>query len=127
MLLYIYFSSKSFFIIFISFFGKLLHFRNRILIGDNIVTKNGKIVWTHGPNWQFYALMLRTKLSYNPFFFTGHQNVNKRKSRAARTDYGLIFLPFYKTNVSFFSFLCQDAYKARLNCAIIGGNLSRKH
>ena len=26
-----------------------------------IVTRNGKI-WKHGPNWSFYALMLRTKL-----------------------------------------------------------------
>ena len=26
-----------------------------------IVTKNGKIVWKHGPNWPFYAVMLRTK------------------------------------------------------------------
>ena len=34
----------------------------------------------------------------------GHQNVNKPKSRAARTVYGLIFLPFYKTIVRFFLF-----------------------
>ena len=27
-----------------------------------IVTKNGKIVWKHGLDWPFYALMLRTKL-----------------------------------------------------------------
>ena len=27
-----------------------------------IVTRNGKIVWKHGPNWPFYAVMLRTKL-----------------------------------------------------------------
>ena len=55
------------------------------------------IVWKHGPNQPFYALMLRTKLYWNPFFFTRHQNVNKPKSRAARTVHGLIFLPFYKT------------------------------
>ena len=30
---------------------------------------------------------------------------------AVRTVYGLIFLPFYKIIVSFFSFLCQDANK----------------
>ena len=78
-------------------------------------------------NWPFYAFMLRTKLYQNPFFFTGHQNVNKPKSRAARTVYGLIFLPFYKIIVSFFSFLCQDANKTRSNCAIIGCNLSKKH
>ena len=86
-----------------------------------------QIVWKHGPNWSFYAVMLRTKLYQNPFFFTGHQNVNKPKNRAARTVYGLIFLPFYKIIVSFFSFLCQDANKTRSNCAIIGCNLSKKH
>ena len=85
-----------------------------------------QIVWKHGPNWPFYALMLRTKLYQNPFFFTGHQNVNKPKSRAARTVYGLIFLPFYKIIVSFFYFLCQDSNKTRSNCAIIGRNLSKK-
>ena len=31
-------------------------------IGETIVTRNGKIVWKHGPNWPFYAVMLRTKL-----------------------------------------------------------------
>ena len=71
--------------------------------------------------------MLRTKLYRNSFFFTGHQNVNKPKSREARTVYGLIFLLFYKIIVSFFSFLCQDANKTRSNCAIIGCNLSKKH
>ena len=35
---------------------------------------------------------------------TGHQNVNKPNSRAARTVYGPIFLPFYKIIVSFFIF-----------------------
>ena len=28
----------------------------------DIVTRNGRIVWKHGPNGPFYALMLRTKL-----------------------------------------------------------------
>ena len=74
---------------------------------ESIVTKNGKIVWKHGPNWPFYALMLRIKLYKNPFFFTGHQNVNKPKSRA-ETVYGLIFLPFDKIIVSFCYFSCQD-------------------
>ena len=86
-----------------------------------------QIAWKHGPNWPFYAFMLRTKLYQNPFFFIGHQNVNKPKSRAARTVYGLIFLPFYKIIASFFSFLCQDANKTRSNFAIIGCNLSKKH
>ena len=86
-----------------------------------------QIVWKQGLNWSFYALILRTKLSQNSFFFTWHQNVNKPRSRAARTVYGLIFLLFYKIIVSFFSFLCQDANKTRPNCAIIGCNLSKKH
>ena len=59
-----------------------------------------------------------------PFFFTGHQNVNKQKWR---TVYGLIFLPFYKIIISFFSFLCQDTNKTRSNFAMIGCNLSKKH
>ena len=71
---------------------------------NNIVTRNRKIAWKHGPSWSFYTLMLRTKLYYSPFFITGHQNVNKPKSRAVRTVYGLIFLPFYKIIVSFFFF-----------------------
>ena len=86
-----------------------------------------QIVWKHGPNWPFYAIMVRSKLHQNPFFFTGHQNINKPRSRAARTVHGLIFLPFYKIIVSFFSFLCQDANETRSNCAIIGCNLSKKH
>ena len=44
-----------------------------------------------------------------------------------RTVYGLIFLLFCKIIVSFFSFLCQDASKTRSSCAIIAGNLSKKH
>ena len=56
-----------------------------------------------------------------------HQNVNKPKSRAARTVYEPIFIPFYKIIVSFFSVFCQDANKTRSNCAIIGCNLSKKH
>ena len=56
-----------------------------------------------------------------------HQNVNKAKSRTARTVYGAIFLPFYKIIISFFSFFCQDPNKTGSNCAIIGCNLSKKH
>ena len=82
-------------------------------------------VLKHGPNWPFYALMLRTKLHQNPFFFTGHQNVNNPKSRAARIVCGPILFPFYKIIVNLFSFFCQDA-KTRSNCAIIDCNLSKK-
>ena len=49
------------------------------------------------------------------------------KSRAVRTVYGLIFLPFYIIIVSLFSFLCQDTSKKRSNCAIIGYKFSKKH
>ena len=31
-------------------------------IDQTIVTRKGKIIWKHEPNWRFYALMLRTKL-----------------------------------------------------------------
>ena len=75
----------------------------------------------------FYPFMLRTKLYQNTFFFTGDQNVNKPKSRAAKIVYRPIFLPFYKIIVSFFSFFCQDANKTRSNSAIIDCNLSKKH
>ena len=55
-----------------------------------------------------------------------HQNVNKSKSRTARTVHGPIFLPFYKINGSFFAFISQDANKTGSNCAIIRCNLSKK-
>ena len=53
--------------------------------------------------------MLKTKLYETQFFFTGHQNVNK-----------------LKIIDSFFSFLCQDANKARSSRAITGCNFSKK-
>ena len=84
----------------------------------------GKIVQKHGPNWAFYALMLRTTLYQKSFFFTGHQNVNKLKSRAARTAYEPNFNFFIKS-LSAFSFFYKD--ETRSNCTIIGCNLSKKH
>ena len=96
-----------------------------IAINFTIVTRNGKIIWKHGPNRPFYAFVLRTK-RYWSTFFTVHQNVNKPKSRPARTVYGPIFLPFYVIIVSFFSFFCQDANKKGSNCAIIGCSFSKK-
>ena len=82
-------------------------------------------VWKHRPNWLLYALMLRTKFQQKPFFFTGHQNVNKSNSRIVRTVYGPIFLPFNKNIVSFFSFSVK--MQTRSNCAIIGRNLPKNH
>ena len=69
-------------------------------LSNNIVTRNRKKSGNTGRTGR----SVRTKLYYNPFFFTGHQNVNNPKSRAVRTVYGLIFLPFYKIIVSFFLF-----------------------
>ena len=63
---------------------------------------------------QAQALTLRTKLYQNSFFFTGHQNVNKPSSRAARTVYEPIFLRFYKIIASFL--LRRDANKTKSNC-----------
>ena len=37
------------------------------------------------------------------------------------------FYLFIRLLSVFFSFLCPDANKTRLNCAIIGCNLSKKH
>ena len=97
------------------------------LFSLSIAIRNGKIVWKHGPNRPFYAFMLRTKLYQNPFFSTVHQNVNKPKSRAVRTVYGPIFLPFYVIIIRFFSFFCQYANNITgSNCDIIGCNLSKK-
>ena len=101
-------------------------FANRNLDHELNCNQKNQIVWKHRPNWLFYALMLRTKLYQNPSFFTGHQNLNKPNSSAARTVYGLRFLTFYKFIVSFF-FLCQDANKTRSNCAMIGYNLPKRH
>ena len=41
--------------------------------------------------------------------------------------YGSIVLHFYNIIVSFFCFFCEDANKARSNCAIIDFNLSKKY
>ena len=73
-----------------------------------------RIVCKHGPNRSFYALMLRTKLCWNPFFFTGDQNVNKPKIRAARTVYEPIFLAFYKIIVSIFSFFLSRCKQSKI-------------
>ena len=55
----------------------------------------------------------------------GHQNVTKPKG--SEDCLWIMFLPFYKIIVSFFSFLCQDANKTRSNFALIGCNLPKKH
>ena len=91
-----------------------------------IVTRNRQFGNT-GRTGRSTYLCWEPSYARTQFFFTGHQNVNKPKSRAAKTVHGLIFLPFYKIIASFFSFLCQDANKTRSNCAIIGCNLSKKH
>ena len=85
---------------------------------------NKQIVRKHRPNWLFYAFMLRTKLYQNPFFFIGHQNVNKPKSRAKRTVYRLIFLTFYKIIFSFFLFYVKCKQN---NIKLCYNGLSKKH
>ena len=65
----------------------------------------------------------RTKLYQNPFFFTGHQNVKQTKEQGSQDISWICIFTFF----IFFSFLCQDANKTRLNCTIIGCNLSKKH
>ena len=74
-----------------------------------IVARNGKIIQKHGPKGPSYALMLRTKLYQNPFFFTVHQNINKRNSCGIKT---VCELPFYLPMLllSFF-FLPLSRYK----------------
>ena len=47
---------------------------------------------------------IENQLILEPILLYRASNVNKLKSRAARTVYGLIFLPFYKIIVSFFLF-----------------------
>ena len=49
------------------------------------------------------------------------------KEQGSEHCYGLLFLPFYKIIVSFFSFLCQDANKTISDCGTIDCNLSKKH
>ena len=80
------------------------------LMRFTIVIRNGRIVWKHGPNRPFYAFLLRTKLYQNLFFSTLHQNVNKPKSRVARTVYGPIFLLFYVIIIRFFIFIPKCKY-----------------
>ena len=70
---------------------------------------------------------MRTKLYLNPFFSTGHQNVNKLENRTANIVFGPIFLPFYVIIVGFFSFFHENANITGSNCAIIGCNFSKKH
>ena len=55
-----------------------------------------------------------------------HQNLNKPNKRAAKTDYGSIFLPFYVIIISFSYFSYQEANITGSNYAIIGCNLSKK-
>ena len=94
---------------------------------NTTVTRNGKMVWKHGPNWPFYTLMLRTKLYQNPFFFTGHLNVNKPKSRASLFMDPHFYLFMRLLSAVFSYFLSKFKQKKIKNCAIMGCNLSKKH
>ena len=98
-----------------------------ITVAHLIHSHKKRIVWKHGPNRPFYALMLRTKLYQNPFFFTGDQNVNKPKSRTARSVYEPIFLPFYKIIVSFFFFFLSRYKQSEIELWYNRLQLSKKH
>ena len=71
--------------------------------------------------------MLGTKLYWNPFFFTGHQNVKKLNGRAARTAYGLTFLPYCKITVSFFLFSVKMQSKQDESCTNRLQFVKKKH
>ena len=72
-----------------------------VLLDLVIVTRSGEIVWKHGPNELFHALMLRTKPFFqNPFFSTVHQNINR-------------VLFSFQGFIRVFSFLCQNTNMPR--------------
>ena len=82
------------------------------------LTRNGKIVWKHGPNRPIYALMLRTKLYQNPFFSTVHQNINKQKGQSIKTVCELRFhLPMSVLIRDFFSFVKMQTCQHQKNVA----------
>ena len=62
--------------------------KNAVTLHLTIVTRNGKIVWKHGPKRSFYALILRIK---NLLFSAMHQNTNKPKIRAVGLLMDLLF------------------------------------
>ena len=78
-----------------------------------IVTRNGEIVWKHGPNWPYVE---------------NHALKCKQTEEQGSEDYiwtqTFTFLWDY---CQLFSFFCQDANKVGSNYAIIGCNLSKKH
>ena len=94
-----------------------------LLLSLIVVTRNGKILWKHGTNWPFYALMFKTKLYQNPSFFTMYQNINKTKKR------GLFANPYFTILCDYcqlFFFFLSRCKQAGANCAIIGCNFSKK-
>ena len=58
-----------------------------------------------------------------PILLTGLQNIKQTKEQGSQDCSWIHIFTFF----IFFSFLCQDVNKTRLNCAIIGCNLSKKH
>ena len=71
------------------------------------VTRNGKMETCAEPTVLRTYVENKALLESIPFY--RDQNVNKWKSRAARTVKGPIFLPFYMIIVRFLNFFCQDA------------------
>ena len=76
--------------------------KDNTILCFSVQTQNEKIVWEHGSNWLFYALMLRTKLYKSPFRSTMDQNLNKPKSRAVKAICALTFLLLSVIIIRFF-------------------------
>ena len=91
-----------------------------IIIEILLITLNSRLVEM---NTKIYSNSSFSSYSEETERYSG----NTDRTALFRTVYGLVLLPFCKIIVSFFSCLCQDANKARSNCAIIGCNLSKKH
>ena len=58
--------------------------KDNTILCFSVQTQNEKIVWEHGLNWLFYALMLTTKLYNNTFRSAVDQNLSKPKSRPVK-------------------------------------------
>ena len=75
----------------------------------------------------FLRIYVEKKAILEPILFYWTSKFKQTKDQGSKDCLWSHFLPFYKIIVSFFSFLCQDANKARSKCAIIGCNSSKKH
>ena len=65
-----------------------------LFLNENVVTRNGKIDWKHGPNGLFHAFYVENQAILKHIFSIMHENVTKPKSRAVNTVYGPPFINF---------------------------------